>query len=53
MLAEAAKGRIKLLGIEVTFEGTLRLAASIAGIILIGAGVAPGLKKVADLPIPM
>jgi hypothetical protein len=39
VLPEASKGRVKLLGIDLSFQGTLRLAAIMAGIVLIGSGV--------------
>jgi len=47
---EKGKGRVKLLGIDLSFEGTLRLAAIMAGIVLICLGAYPGAKDVVELP---
>jgi hypothetical protein len=44
-LPEASKGSVKLLGIDVSFQGGLRLAAIIAGIVLICGGLLPGVKS--------
>jgi hypothetical protein len=41
---EASKARVKLLGIDVDFQGGLRLAAIIAGIVLIASGAYQGGK---------
>jgi hypothetical protein len=43
-LPEASKGRVKLPGIDVSFQGGLRVAAIIAGIVLIVGGLFPGFK---------
>jgi hypothetical protein len=47
-LPEASKGRVKLLGIDLSFQGTLRLAAIMAGIVLIGGGTYQGAKGVKE-----
>jgi Flp pilus assembly protein TadB len=44
VLPEASKARIKLFGIDVSFQGGLRLAAIIPGIILIASGAFQGGK---------
>jgi hypothetical protein len=45
---EKSKGRVKLLGIDLSFEGTLRLAAIMVGIVIIGFGAYPGAKGVVE-----
>jgi hypothetical protein len=49
-LPEPSKGRVKLLGIDLSFQGTLRLAAIMAGIVLIVAGTYQSVKGVNELP---
>jgi hypothetical protein len=55
-LAEKSGGRVKLLGIDLSFKGTIRLAAIMAGIVLIGFGAYPGakfiVKELPTLPHP-
>jgi hypothetical protein len=48
---ESSKGHVKLLGsIDVSFQGKLRLAAVMAGILLICIGAVPGLKGAKEAP---